>query len=62
MGVLLGCMPVHHVCAQCPWRSGEGIEFPGTGIKDSCKSQCGCWESNPGPLGEQYMLTAMGPG
>ena len=31
----------------------EGIRSPGTGVTDSCKLPCGCWELNPGSLEEQ---------
>lgn len=27
-----------------------------TGVTESCELLCGCWDLNPGPLGEQPML------
>lgn len=35
MGILLTCMSVHHVCAQCLRRSEEGVGCPGTGVTNS---------------------------
>jgi hypothetical protein len=39
-----------HVCL---W---EGVRFPETGVNDSRKLPCGCWELNPGLLEEQLVL------
>lgn len=33
----------------------EGVGSPRIGITNGCELSCGCWESNPGPLGEQLM-------
>jgi hypothetical protein len=30
-----------------------GVRFPRTGVRDSYELSCGCWELNPGVLGEQ---------
>lgn len=38
-----------YVCMCVPVRS------PGTGVMDSCKPPC--WESNPGPMREQQVLS-----
>ena len=36
-----------------------GVRAPGNGVTDSCELPCGCWDLNPGPLGEQPVrLTA----
>ena len=35
----------------------KGVRSPGTEITDSCEPPCGHWESNPGPLQEQALLT-----
>lgn len=51
--VLPVCMSVHHVCAWCLQRPGEGIRSSGTGFTDGCGSPCRCWESNLGSLQEQ---------
>lgn len=34
----------------------EDTRFPGSGVTDNCRLQCGCWELNPGPLEEQLVL------
>lgn len=49
---------VHHVCSWCQLRLQRRIRFPGTGVTDLCEPRCGCWESTPGPLGEQSGLFA----
>lgn len=41
------CIP-HNL--QCLERPEEDIGFPETGVSDSCKPPCVCWESNPGSL------------
>lgn len=33
-----------------------GARAPGTGVTDSCKMTCGCWELNWGPQKEQPVL------
>lgn len=33
-------------CVQCPWRSEEGLGYPGTGVIDGCEPPCGCWKFN----------------
>jgi hypothetical protein len=38
-----------HVCQY------EEAGFPGTGLTDSCKLPCGCWELNLSPLKDQPM-------
>jgi hypothetical protein len=39
----------------------EGIEYPGTGLTDSCELSCGCWELNSGPPEEQPVLSTTKP-
>ena len=29
------------------------IDLPGTGVTNGCELKCGCWELDPGLLGEQ---------
>lgn len=43
----------------CLWRTEEDIEFSGTHVTDSCKSPCGCWDWNAGPLEEDpfFLIT-----
>lgn len=53
MGVLPGCMCVHHMCARYPRGPEKNIRLPGTWVTDGYLLQCGCWESNPGSLEEQ---------
>lgn len=47
-----------HICLcaiwiQCPKKLEQGISPPRAGVKDGCKSLCGCWELMTGPLEEQ---------
>lgn len=49
-----------HVCVPCLVRSEEVIRSSRTRIPDGCESR-GCWESNPGSLGEQPVLLPAGP-
>jgi hypothetical protein len=46
-------MPMHGMCACCPWRLGEGIESLDTRMTDDSELSCGCWELNMDPLEEQ---------
>ena len=39
----------------------EGVGSLGTRVTDSCGLSCGCWELNPGPLGEKLMLLTTEP-
>jgi hypothetical protein len=39
---------VHSLC--------EGVGSPRTGVAESCELPYGCWELNPGSLGEQPVL------
>lgn len=48
VGVLLVCIYVHCMCALCPWRLEEGIEFPEIKVNDGCEPPYGSWEMNPG--------------
>ena len=43
----------------CPWITEEDIEFSGTRVTDGCKSPCGCWDWNAGPLEEEtfFLIT-----
>lgn len=41
-----------HMCARCLWKSGEGIESPGTGLWTFVNCHVGLG-MNPGPLQEQ---------
>lgn len=43
--VLSACMPVHHICAA-PVESRKGIRSVETGVTDSWKPLCECWELN----------------
>lgn len=56
MSVLLTFMFVYHIHIWCLWKPGEGIGFPGTGVKVGYKPPCVCWELNLGPLKEQVQL------
>ena len=48
---------ISHACVMATEATGS----PGTGVTDNCKSPCGCWESNLGPLVEQPVLLAAEP-
>lgn len=37
------------------------VSSPGTKVTDDCKTKCGCWEENQGPLEEQGGLQDVGP-
>ena len=50
-------MSMHLVCAWYLWRSEEDIRYPGARVMYYCEMSCGCWESNPGPLQKQELLT-----
>lgn len=50
------CMSVYQMQVCSPWRSEEGVGFPGTGLTDSCTEPGGCWELNLGLLREQQGL------
>ena len=50
---------VHSVPTRDQKRASD--RSPGTGVTDSCKPPCGCWESNLGTLEEQSMLLAAEP-
>lgn len=39
------CIYVHHMCAWCPWKLGEGI---GSGVTDHCVSSMWVLVTNPG--------------
>lgn len=43
-------MDVYLVCAWYLRMSEEGVEFPGTGVADSCEQPHGCCEPTLGPL------------
>lgn len=49
------CVP--HVCGACPWRSEEGMGFPGTRVTDGC----GCWELNSDVLQKQQTFFSTEP-
>ena len=34
------------MCSQCPQRPEEGIRYSLSGVIDSCKPPCGCWDLN----------------
>ena len=38
-----------------------GVQFPGTGVTDSCEMTYGCWELNLGPLEEQLVFLTVEP-
>lgn len=40
-----------------PARSGDSAAAPGSGVTNSCKSPCGCYEPKLGPLQEQQGLS-----
>lgn len=44
-----------------PQRQDEGPRYPGTDVTNSCKSLCGCGESNLAPLEEQQVLLSAEP-
>lgn len=48
-------MSVHPLVPVEIWR---GPRFPENGVTDGSELPCGCWESNPGSLEEQGLLTA----
>lgn len=50
---------MHILPCSClaPSEVRRGHEIPGTGVRDSCKLLCGCWELNPSPLEKQPVLT-----
>ena len=51
-------MYVYAPCAcLVPMKARRGVRSPGTGVKDGCEPPCGCWESNPGPLEKQFVLS-----
>ena len=43
------CMSILLACMQRP---EEGIRSSGMGVTDNCELPCGCWESNPGSMGD----------
>lgn len=51
MSVLLACMFVSQVCAQCLRRPEDNVRSPETGIADSCEQPYGCWELKMGLFG-----------
>lgn len=53
--VLPACVSVHHVCAV-PSNARRGHQNPCNGVTEDCELPFGCWESSPGPLGEQPVL------
>lgn len=61
MSILLVCMSVHHMCAYCPWRTGEDIRFSRTKATGVCEPLCRYQESNLDPLAEQPVLLANEP-
>lgn len=44
------CIHVYHLLAWCPWGSENGLRYPGIGVNRWSEPQCGCWESDLGPL------------
>lgn len=40
------CVFVYHLCACCPWKTEEGLEYPETGVKNACELLCICCETN----------------
>lgn len=47
------------ICLQvCPC---EGAGSPGTGLKDSCRLPCRCWQLNPGHLEKLPVLLTNKP-
>lgn len=51
VSVLLACMFVSQVCAQCLRRPEDKVGSPETGIADSCEQPYGCWELKMGFFG-----------
>ena len=47
------------LCVQCPQRSEEGVESPGTAFIDGCEPPYRLWELNSGPLQEKQVLFVM---
>jgi hypothetical protein len=53
-------MSVYLVCTWYLQRPEEGIRSLSAGVTDSCEPP-GCWDSNPGSLHEQPVLSASEP-
>lgn len=50
-------MYVLHECIHAvPKEARRGQQMPRTGVRDSCKLPCGCWESAVGPLQKPPVL------
>jgi len=60
MDVLPAYVSVLYLLVWYPKRPEKAIEFPGTGIIDSCKTPCRGWKSNLGLLEEQPVLLTTG--
>lgn len=41
------------LCLDSSSEARRGPRAPGTGVTESCKPPCRCWESNQGPVEEQ---------
>ena len=54
-------MSAYHMYARHLWRTEEGAEYPGTGVKDDHELLCGCLEPNSGPPQEQEVLLTVEP-
>lgn len=51
------CLHMYTVWIQCPWRPEEGVgSVPGARVPDGYEPPRGCWELNPGPLQEEWVL------
>lgn len=56
------CMHVYALCMYLvPWKRKHNLEFPRTGVRDSCELLCGCWELNSCPLEKQPLLLTAEP-
>lgn len=55
------CLFSVYVCAwvcRILWKSEEGLRFPQNGVIGSREPPYGYWESNPGPLQDEWALLA----
>jgi hypothetical protein len=58
ISVLSACISVYHMHVLYVQRSEAGTESSGSRVIDRCDPPCVCWETIPGPLWEQLLLTS----
>lgn len=56
LAVLPGCMTVQQLCVWYMRRPEKDVSSPGSRVTDSYELPRGEWQSNPGPLEEQFLL------